>query len=210
MKKTDKVPLVIESEIFLASEESKTHKARSRILGGRHGDFILLEDPVYRVNERLSVPLEGTLVCSYFHEGDVYHFRSRIRKDLGDGLVLMEYPTRFQVEKVRKHHRIFVDIETRLYLDGAKDALGATTTDISEGGCCLVVAALLPVVRNSGCRIELILPDNKQITGLRAKIRNITFSTLKKTTQLGLQFLGPGDQLAKISSFCRFCMFFKV
>jgi len=66
------------------------------------------------------------------------------------------------------------------------------------------------VVRNSGCRIELILPDNQQITGLRAKIRNITFSTLKKTTQLGLQFLGPGDQLAKISSFCRFCMFFKV
>ncbi|MBP8645880.1 MAG: PilZ domain-containing protein [Syntrophobacteraceae bacterium] len=208
--KKGKLPLIVESEIFLVCADHKSHKAKGRVLGARHGDFILVENAVYRPNERFSVPLEGTLNCSYPHEGDVYHFQSRIQTDLGNGLAFLEYPLQFQVEKIRKHHRILVDIETRFYLQGAEEPMDATMTDISEGGCCLVVSALFPAVRHTVCEIELTLPDDQQIVGLKAKIQKIGFSTLRKTTELGLQFLGPAEPMAKIASFCHFCMFFKV
>jgi len=142
---------------------------------GSHGDFILVENAVYRPNERFSVPLEGTLSCSYPHEGEVYHFQSRIQTDLGNGLAFLEYPLQFQVEKIRKHHRILVDIETRFYLQGTEEPMEATMTDISEGGCCLVVAALFPAVRHTVCEIELTLPDDQQIVGLKARVQKIGF-----------------------------------
>ena len=216
-----KLPIVIESEIFIRSMEQKTLQAKSKILGARHGDFILVEEPICRINERLTSPLEGNVICSFFYEGDIYRFPSHIQRALGEGLTLIAYPSRFQIENVRKYHRIQVNIETRFYIENTlvdapavrkrqDDVAKATLVDISEGGCFLIVPVLMHIVQNMYCRLDFILPDNQQVTRLQGRVRSVQFFKLKKTTEVGLQFIGPPEELAKIASFCQYCLYFRV
>jgi len=216
-----KLPIVIESEVFVRSVEQKTLQAKSKILGARHGDFILIEEPICQINERLTAPVQGNVICSFFYEGDIYRFPSKIQRALGGGLTLIDYPGKFQVENVRKYHRIQVNIETRFYIENTltnapsvrrrqDDVTKANLVDISEGGCYLVVSSLLHIVQNMLCRLDFILPDNKQVAGLQGRVRSVQFYKLKKTTEVGLQFIGPSEELAKIASFCQYCLYFKV
>jgi c-di-GMP-binding flagellar brake protein YcgR len=217
----NKLPIVIESEIFIRSVEQKNLHARSKILGARHGDFILIEDPICQINERLSAPLEGNVICSFFFEGDIYRFPSRKQRELGGGLTLLEYPTKFQVENVRKFHRIQVNIETHFCIENTltdaplvqkrrDEVAKANLVDISEGGCYLIVPSLMHVIQNMFCKLDFILPDDQQVVGLQARVRNVQIMKLRKTTEIGLQFIGPPGELAKIASFCQYCLFFKV
>lgn len=216
-----KLPIVIESEIYLRSMEQKNLQAKSKMLGARHGDFILVEDPICQINERLTSLLEGNVICSFFYEGDIYRFPSKIQRALGGGLTLIDYPTRFQVENVRKYHRVQVNIETRFALENtltnasavqkrSDDIVKASMVDLSEGGCYLVIPSLMHVTQNMFCKLDFILPDNKHVACLQARVRSVQFFKLKKVTELGLQFIGPQGELAKIASFCQYCLFFKV
>lgn len=217
----NRLPVVIETEIHIRSVEVKTLHAKSRMLGARHGDFILIEEPVYQISERLASPIFGEVLCWFFHEGDIYRFATRIREGLGTGLTLLDYPEHFQVESIRNSHRIQVNIETRLYLGpesweavdlqkrrGPEDR--GTIVDISEGGCRLRVPMLTHAVRNMTCWLEFVLPDNQPIGGLRCKVCNVQYQKIRKSMEMGLQFVGPPDQISMIRSFCSYCMFFKV
>ncbi len=205
-----KLPIIVENEIIIYSPEDKSRKAKSRMLGARHRDFILIEEPVFRINERISFPLEGEVVCSFMHEGDRYVFRSKIRKALSDGVVAIEYPNEYKAEKIRNSHRIRVNLEAKFYLAYLKETKSAIVKDLSEGGCCVVIPAVSPLAPDLSCVLDFTLPDKQAITGLRAKIRTIHYSALKKNVELGVQFTGPPEQTSKILSFCRYCMFFRV
>lgn len=204
-----KLPLVIDNQIFLRSIEQKNIRAVTKILGARHGDFILIEHPVFRLSERLyATPQE--LLCSFSDEGDVYVFQSKIQTTIGKGLTFIDYPQDFQVESLRKHHRVQVNIDVSVILRGSRDPVLGTIKDISEGGCYINLPTLVAVTQNLHCKLDFTLPDNQIISGLLGEARQVKFSKLRKTTDFGVQFTGPPEELAKIQSFCRYCMFFKV
>jgi c-di-GMP-binding flagellar brake protein YcgR len=204
-----KLPLAIDSHIFLRSMEQKGIKAVSRVLGARHGDFILIEQPVFRVTDRFYATPEEFL-CMFSDEGDVYHFQSRIQKTIDGGLTFIEYPGEFQVETTRKHHRIQVNIDVFISFQELKEQVKGMMKDISEGGSFVSLPVLIPVVKNTRCSIDLTLPDNQNITGLTALVRQVQFRKLRKTIDMGLEFTGPPSEIEKVRSFCNFCMFFKV
>jgi c-di-GMP-binding flagellar brake protein YcgR len=204
-----KLPLTIDNQLFLRSAEQKAIRTISKILGARHGDFILIEEPVFRLSERLyATPKE--ILCSFADEGDLYHFQSKIQTTIGKGLTFIDYPEDFEVEALRKYHRIQVNIEVALHLRGMREPVKAVMKDISEGGCYINLHSLVSVTQNMQCKIDFTLPDNQIITGLIGEARAVKFSKLRKTTDFGLEFTGPPEELAKIQSFCRYCMFFKV
>ncbi|MEN6485741.1 MAG: PilZ domain-containing protein [Syntrophobacteraceae bacterium] len=205
-----KLPLEIDNEIHIRGAENKILTARSRILGGRHGDFILIEEPHLPVGDRLAASFDGNILCVFFYEGELYRFQSKVRRNLPDSLTLIDYPSTFDVETVRKHHRIQVNIETRIVLERVRETATGSIKDISEGGCSLVIPALLHVSKNIPCSLDFILPNNESIQELPGTIRSATLHKLKKTTDLGIQFTGTPEERAAIVSFCRFCMYFKV
>jgi len=205
-----KLPIDPGAEITLNSLEQKALKATSRFVGARHGDFIIVEDPAFHLNDRLYVPLTGELLCCYFHEGSLYAFHSTIVKRLGEGLTLISYPDEFRVEKVRRHQRIRVNIDARCFLENSEGPVSATLLDISEGGCRLMIPILTHVDNDMPCRLDFDLPDDQYVQGIRAGICSFEHFHLKKATELRLKFLGPPEQMEKVASFCRFCMFFRV
>lgn len=205
-----KLPILIENEMIIYSPADRTRKAKSRILGARHWDFILIEEPVFRINERIFLPLEGDFMCVFLHEDVRYAFQSRIRSVLSEGLALIDYPEKYRVEKIRNSHRIRVNLEAKLYLAHLKETKDAVIRDISEGGCCVVIPTVSPLALDMTCVLDFTLPDKQRVAGLRVKIRSIQYSALKKSVELGTQFLEPPEQVSKVLAFCRYCMFFRV
>ena len=206
----EKLPLIVETEIVIRSLEQKILKARSRILGGRHGDFILIEKPVVPLGERLEAHFEGDFVCTFIHEGEIYRFESRVRRLMEGNLALIEYPQQFEVEQLRRHHRISVNIDCRTQLEGVRGMVVGTIQDISEGGCFISFPHLIPVALNTPATAGFVLPDNQAIEGIHARVKSVKYHRLQKATEVGLQFLGPPETISKIRSFCEYCLFFKV
>jgi c-di-GMP-binding flagellar brake protein YcgR len=205
-----KLPLEIGDIIFLQSLENRAAKAQSRILGARHGDFIIIENPVMHFSDRLFSKLSGNIHCQYTHEGDIYDFQSRVRTYIKEGFALIDYPNSFTQTQLRQHHRIRVNLETRLSLPRERDIISADMTDVSAGGCQLVVPSLLEVAKGTQCAMSFVLPDATQINKLTGTIRNVRLMKAERSTELGVEFAEPQEMLVKIQAFCRFCLFFEV
>jgi c-di-GMP-binding flagellar brake protein YcgR len=205
-----KLPLEIGDIIFLQSLENRAAKAQSRILGARHGDFIIIENPVMHFSDRLFSKLSGSINCQYTHEGDIYDFQSKVRSYMQEGFALIDYPSTFTQTQLRQHHRIRVNLETRLSLPRERDIISADITDVSAGGCQLVIPSLLELAKGTPCAMSFVLPDGAQINKLTGVIRNVRMVKVERTTELGVEFTEPPEVLAKIQAFCRFCLFFEV
>lgn len=205
-----KLPLNIGQELFIRSTKENALKTTSKIIGARHGHFILIEEPVYRVNERLYTPLTGIVHCQYFNENDLYLFYSKVLKTLEDGITSIAYPDSFETKTIRQHHRINVNIEALYRCQDSQEPLKASILDISKGGCRLVIPRFLPVANEMVCELRFALPDGQKIRRMVAKIRDIRFNKLRNTTQLGLEFVDPPEELSKIESFTHYCMFFRI
>lgn len=203
------LPLNIGQELFIRSTRGNALKTKSKIIGARHGHYILIEDPLYRVNERLYTPLTGTVYCQYFNENNLYLFYSQVLKALEDDITSLAYPDAFETKTVRQHHRISVNIEALYRCQNAKEPLKASILDISKGGCRLAIPRLLPLANDMFCELSFALPDGQTIRRMVAKIRDIRFNKLRNTTQLGLEFVEPPEELSKIESFTHYCMFFR-
>ena len=204
-----RLPLVIDDDLYLRLLEQKNLKTKARILGARHGDFILIEEPVVSIGDRLSAFLQGRLICWLFQDGDIYRFNSKFLK-VENKLAFLAYPTEVEIEQVRQFHRIQVNIEVNIHIEEARETAKAVMQDISEGGCYMAISSLILISQNMTAVVDFLLPDNQIVKGLRAKIRTVKFFKMKKTTEVGLQFIGPPEELAKIASFCQYCLFFKV
>jgi c-di-GMP-binding flagellar brake protein YcgR len=205
-----RLPLVINTEMFIQSVEHKIARAKSRILGARHGEFIIIDTPILQFSDRLVGQLKGEIQCKFTQEGDVYDFLSTVLKHMDEGVSLIAYPQTFQQTRLRTFPRIRVNIETRLAVAEKGDTLTVNMTDISAGGCKLEIPYLYGVAPDTACTLSFTLPDNRDIENLKGAIRNIRMIRLRQRTELGVSFLEPASEMDKIASFCRFCMFFEV
>lgn len=205
-----KLPLVISTEILIQSVDHKLASAKSRILGARHGDFIIIDNPVLQFCDRLFSKLTGNIRCSYLLEGEVYGFLSRVRKQMEEGLCLIEYPKTFEQTRLRNHPRIRVNIETRMVVGQGHEPMLVTMADISATGCRVVVPHLFGVAVNTLCMLSFTLPNNVDVEDLKGAICNLRMTKLAKKTEIGIKFLEPPSEVEKIRSFCRFCLFFEV
>ncbi|MHC1728101.1 MAG: PilZ domain-containing protein [Syntrophobacteraceae bacterium] len=206
-----RIPLQIEDEIIVRSLANAAHKTRSKIIGAVHGKFILIEEPVVMINDRLSASMEEEgFLCSYFTEGTLYNFKSKYRGHLSDDIASIDYPREIEVRQVRKYRRIRVNIETEFQLEGTSDSFLGDMHDISQGGCRLSVHSLLPATKGMGVTLMFSLPNEEAVSGLQGTIMGIRHLKSHETTELGLCFNGNEDELAKVADFCEFCMFFEV
>lgn len=198
-----KIPIAIEEKIVVRSRQNDTIKVSCRVLGAWHGKFLIIEDPVFRVNERLSIPIEGDVLCWYLFGGDVYQFMSKVLGSYSEGFALLEYPDAVQIDKLRRYPRIPMKLQTQIQVENSRGSLRSTMNDISTGGCSLTINSLEVIAKNTACKLSFTLPDGQKVSGLEAAACTCRTHVLKKTTAVGLKFLGPVDQIEIISSFCR-------
>ncbi|MCX7822832.1 MAG: flagellar brake protein [Syntrophobacterales bacterium] len=206
-----KLPLEIGQELFIRPlGENMPHKAKTQIVGARHGEFIIIDEPAIKISNRLIIPVGEAVLCWFLHEGNVYRFESIIRKSLEERLCILEYPLDFQVESLRRHIRIQVNLETEFKIGFREQIFRGTISDISESGCKLVVDSITIVSRNQRIVLSFMLPDNRIVRDIEGIVRNVLYDRLRMKTEMGIQFKGPESELSKISSFCQFCQYFKV
>jgi c-di-GMP-binding flagellar brake protein YcgR len=152
-----RLPLRIDDPMMVRSADNPTQMAKSKIVGAIHGDFIMITDPTVKVNDRLSVIIDGNLLCAYFHDGILYNFHSRFRRDLIHGTICIEYPKEIEARQVRKHRRIKVNIETKFAAFGYPNWLSADMADISKGGCRLILKS--KIIMKKGMRLKKRLAE---------------------------------------------------
>jgi len=198
-----KLPIAIEEKIVVRSRRNDSLKVSCRVLGAWHGKFLIIEDPVFRVSERLSYPIEGDVLCWYLFAGDVYQFVSKVLGSYSEGFALLEYPDEVQVDKLRRHPRIPMKLQTQIRVGNSRGSLPSTMIDISAGGCSLTINSLEVIAKNMPCELSFTLPDGQKVAGLKTAACSSRTHSLKKITAVGLKFLGPADQIEVISSFCQ-------
>lgn len=205
-----KLPLVLGQEMAIRSRDREYFQLNAKVLGAKTGEFILLDKLILEMNNRLFVRLQGGIKCSYILQGKAYVFKSEVLDSISYDLGLIRYPKSFEVTSLRKHTRIKINLATFLALEGVEGRAEGSLTDLSNGGCRLLVKKVFYVDRKMNCQLEFTLPNGQSVHGLAASIRSIQISKLKRTTELGLQFKGPREQMEKVSSFCDFCRKFLV
>lgn len=206
-----KLPLEIGQEMFLRPlGENMPHKAKTKIVGAKHGEFIIIDEPIIKISDRLVVLVGEVVLCWFLQEGNIYRFESIIRKSIGENLCLLEYPLDFQVESLRKSIRIRVNLETELKVGVKNEVFRGTVVDISEGGCRIIIDSIVFVGKNDRIIMSFTLPDDRVVREIESVARNVLYDRLRKKTEIGVQFKGPESELSKIYSFCQFCQYFKV
>jgi c-di-GMP-binding flagellar brake protein YcgR len=203
-----RIPFRIDDAIMLRSLANQAHIAKSRVIGAMHGKFILIMEPTARINDRLSAVLDQDFLCSYFNDGTLHTFYSRYRRHLLGDIVCIEYPREVEVRQIRKHRRIRVNIETQCTLDGTVDVFLAEMADISQGGCRLVLNERVRFVKGINLSLTFNLPNEAFVSGLQTVVARITRIQNGQATELGVSFIGPESETAKIANFCEFCMYF--
>ena len=203
-----RIPLKIDEGIVVHSITNTSHIAKARIIGAKAGDYVLITEPTVRINERVAAVLDKDFLCSYFCDGNLYIFHSRCRRYLTDDVMCIEYPREVEVRQIRKHRRIRVNIETQCTLDGTVDVFLAEMADISQGGCRLVLNERVRFVKGINLSLTFNLPNEAFVSGLQTVVARITRIQNGQATELGVSFIGPESETAKIANFCEFCMYF--
>ena len=205
-----KIPFKIDDEIMVRSFATVAHRAKSRIIGAVHGDFILIQEPVVVINDRFLAVFDNVFECSYFTEGYRYNFLSRYRSHVLRDVVCIEYPQNVDANQIRKHRRIKVNIEVQYAVIGAPNWFPGDMVDISQGGCRLVLKSKVAITKGMKALLVFSLPNEDEINDLRAVVVRSKPIPGGETSEVGFSFSGPPCELAKIESFCEFCLFFNV
>ncbi|MHC1728345.1 MAG: flagellar brake protein [Syntrophobacteraceae bacterium] len=202
-----RIPFHLGAQIVLRSGTNPAHRAKTKILGVLENEFIMIETPVFAVSDNISAIVEGTFFCLYLHEGYLFTFQSTFRKEFLKNVILIQYPPTFELEQLRKHPRIRVNLEASV--SGQGFSASGRIKDISEGGCLLE----LPkgsIMKGSKFLLTFTLPNDEPVTGVECRVMNAKFFHVRQLTEAGVGFSGPPAELAKIRELCRFCMRFKV
>jgi len=204
-----KIPFKIDEGIVVRSLTNTAHIAKSRIIGARAGDYVLITEPTVRINEHVAAVLDGGFLCSYFSDGNLYVFNSRCRRYMADDVMCIEYPREVEVRQIRKDRRIKVNIETKLVVSDTADSFLGDLTDISHGGCRVILnQRRVPMIKGTNLSLTFNLPNEAFISALQAVVVRINRIKNSVATEIGLTFIGPQSELSKIGNFCEFCMFF--
>jgi c-di-GMP-binding flagellar brake protein YcgR len=205
-----RIPFKIEDEIMIRSQTMPAHRAKTTIVGAVHGDFILIREPLVVVNNRLLAIFDGGIEASYFTEGYRYNFFTRYRGHTLNDIVCISYPQKALVKQIRKHRRIRVNIEMKYAMIGTANWLSGDILDISQGGCRVVTKSKGAVTKGMKALLVFSLPNESEINDLRAEVVRCRPIQNDEATEVGFSFSGPPNELAKINSFCEFCLFFEL
>ncbi len=204
------IPLKIGGEVFVQSLINPAHRARSKIIGAVHGDYILIKEPVIVISERLSSTIDGDFTCSYFDSGYLYTFRGRIKQQVLKNVVCIDYPEKIEIKQIRIHRRIRVNIETEFQGPSIPTPLSADMIDISHGGCCLTFRPMVAFVDGTHGSLTFSLPNEQMVRKLKCQIMSVRNFRSRDITETGIKFIGPQIELEKVSAFCEFCLFFEL
>ncbi len=205
-----KLPLQINSQIMLYDVSNTAHRARTRIIGAVEHDCIMIERPEFSISDRLSAVVDSDYTCSYLHEGYLYRFRTKQKKELSKKIVCIEYPDKFETIQLRKHRRIKVSVEAKFEIASMDQPVRGSVKDISEGGCMLVLPAIVHIPKGALAAITFKLPDDQLVEKVQCTVRNIQQVYMRQYTAIGMSFNGPGEELEKVRAFCDFCKKFRV
>jgi hypothetical protein len=140
--------------------------------------------------------------------GQIDH--GQIVRELMENIICIEYPKEVDVRKIRKHRRIGVNIETKLVAEGNAFPLFADMTDISPGGCRLVVSQPIQVHTGAPLSLTFSLPNEALVDEIQAAVVRTNRIKGSKALEIGCAFSGPSSESSKIIYFCDFCMFFEM
>lgn len=207
-----KLPLQLDSELTVHSASNVAHHAKSRILGAVHNDFIMIEEPVFSISDRLSAVVDDDYVCSFFQEGFLYRFTTKRRQVIMKNIITVDYPSQYEVRQLRKHHRIKVNIAAQLDVSfgGEAESIRGNMKDISEGGCLLVLSRMVSFMKGTPATVTFTLPDDQAVKGIKCTVMNIHHFHVKQCSGLGMSFSAPDAELVKVHKFCNFCKRFRI
>ena len=115
-----------------------------------------------------------------------------------------------EIRKIRKHRRIRVNIETKIGIKGNTRELVSDMTDVSPGGCRLLLHQSARIDSGSLVPLTFNLPNEALVNELQATVVRVNHNKGGKKLELGCSFTGPSSETSKIINFCDFCMFFEV
>jgi hypothetical protein len=203
-----KVPFKLGSEIVLRSSSNPSHKAKSKIIGVLEREFVMVQKPVFAISENITAIVEGDFLVAYLHEGYLFTFKSRFNRKLIMDIICIDYPQTFEVEQVRKDPRVKVNLEAIVNISDMN--LSGLVKDISENGCSFEIPKIISLFKGLGLVATFTLPNDELIKDLRCNIASVKYNQIYKKTEIGSEYLGPGDEISKIRELVKFCMRFKV
>ena len=204
------IPFELGAQLKLRSVTGTVLKAQTSIVGILQNIAILVVDPVFEGEERITGRVGGDILCAYFHDGCLYKFKSRFGQVLIHDIVCIDYPKVFDAKQLRRHHRIRVNLEAESAIGAEKKLMNGAITDISKAGCCLELPGLVPISLGMPVDLTFQLPNEDLVEDLECMIMNTHNSKTGKKTFIGVSFTAPKPEIAKVRKFCEMCMYFKV
>ena len=203
-----KIPFQLGSEILIRSSSQPSHKAKSKIIGVLEKEFIMIENPVFAISDNITAIVENDILIAYLNEGYLFTFKSRFNKKLIRNIICIDYPQNFEVEQLRKEHRVKVNLEAILSISDID--LSGHVKDISETGCSFEVPKIISLFKGLGLIATFTLPNDVLIKDLRCMISIVKYNQIHRKTEIGVTFSGPAEEISKIRELVNFCMRFKV
>lgn len=204
------IPFELGAQLKLRSVTGTVLKAQTPIVGILQNIAILVVDPVFEGEERITGRVGGDLYCAYFRDGCLYKFKSRFGQVLIHDIVCIDYPKVFDAQQLRRHHRIRVNLEAESAIGAEKKLMNGAITDISKGGCCMELPGLVPLTLGMPVDLTFQLPNEDLVEDLECTVMNMHSSKTGKKTFIGMSFTAPKPEIAKVRKFCEMCMYFKV
>ncbi len=208
MSNFKKIPFQLGADLLVRSPSNPAHRAKVKLVGVVENSFIIIETPVFAISDNISAIVEGMVICSYAFEGYLFTFKSEFQKEFSRNIICIDYPHEFEVEQIRKHPRIKVNLDAEIVM-GDQTVMGRVR-DISEGGCLLEIPKMISVFKGIEVTATFTLPDDELVKNMRCKVKNTKIFQIKKYTAIGVAFIAPDAEIQKVVKLCRFCMRFKV
>lgn len=203
-----KIPFQLGAELLLRSTSNRAHKTKSKIIGVLEKEFIMIERPVFTISDNITAVVEDDFMIAYVHDGYLFTFKSKFNRELIKNITCIDYPETFEAEQLRDAHRVKVSLQAAINISDVK--LPGIVKDISETGCSVQIPKIISLFKGLACVLAFTLPNDQPIKDLQCKISSVKYNQIHKKTDIGVTFIGPPEEVAKICELVKFCMRFKV
>lgn len=201
------IPFKMGECLKLRSIENPSLKAQTPIVGVNRKDIILIEEPKFKTDDRIAGRIGGSIICTYFSDGWIFKFKSRLGQILINDIVCIDYPKKFEARQLRANPRIMVFLEAVSAIGKEQSLIHGNIIDISQDGCCLELPSLISPAPGSPIEVTFMLPNNDMVENLKCIVRNMRQDSEGKRTFLGLSFTALNPS---ITNFCEMCSYFRV
>ena len=203
-----KIPFQLGAELLLRSSSNRSHKTKSKIIGVLEKEFIMIENPIFSISDNITAIVEDNLMVAYLYDGYLFTFTSKFNRELINNIICIDYPLTFEVEKLRDSPRIKVSLEAAVNISDIK--MPGIVKDVSGSGCSLQIPKIISLFKGLGVVLTFTLPNDQLVKDLQCRISSVKYNQIHKKTEIGVTFLGPSEEIARITELVKFCMRFKV